>query len=67
MKFQSYGHGIKIKMCFNRSGSSVPIIITLITKEEGSEKLLMEVENEFGKLILEFDVITQTETVKRFG
>ena len=54
-------------MYFNRSGPSVPILITLITKEEGSEELLMEVENEFRKLILEFDVIAQMETVKRFG
>ena len=51
----------------NRSDSSVPIVITLITTEEGSEELLMEVEDEFGKLILEFDVIAQTETVMRFG
>ena len=65
--FQSYDYGIKIKMYFNRSGSSVPILITLITREEGSEELLMEVGNEFGKLVLEFDVITQTDTMKRFG
>ena len=54
-------------MYFNRSGSSVPILITLITMEEVSEKLLMEVEDEFGKLILGFDVIVQTKAMQRFG
>ena len=55
-------------MYFNRSASSVPILITLITTEEGNKKLLMEeVNNEFGKLILGIDVIAQTETVTRFG
>ena len=55
-------------LLFNRSSSSVPIVITLITIEESNNKVLMEeVENEFAKLILEFDVIAETETVTRFG
>ena len=65
--FHSYGHGYKINIFFNSSGSSVQILITLITVEEGSEQLLKEVEKELGKLILGFDAIAQTATVKRFG
>ena len=54
---------------FNRSGSLVPILITLITKKEVSEELLMEVEVEFGKLLSKFHMIVQGVhvTVKRFG
>ena len=63
-----YDHGLIINVYFNRSDSSIPVLITLITKEEGDKQLLMEeVEEEFGKLILGFDVITQSETVTRFG
>ena len=55
-------------MYFNRSTSSVPIVITLITIKEGNNQHLMEeLEDEFGKLILGFDVVAQTETVTRFG
>ena len=54
-------------MYFNRSDYSVPILITLITMEEGSDKLLNEVKDEFGKVLLEFDVIAPTVTVNRFG
>ena len=55
-------------MYFNRSATSVPILITLITTEEGNKKLLMEeVEEELRKLILGFDMIALTETVTRFG
>ena len=63
----NYNHGFKINIYFNRSGSSVPIIITLVTMEQSSEHLLKEVEDEFGKLIEEFDMIVQTVTVTRFG
>ena len=52
---------------FNRSDSSVPIIITLIAMEEGSVQLLMEVEDEFGNLILDLDEVERTEAVNRFG
>ena len=52
---------------FNRSDSSVPIIITLIAMEEGSVQLLMEVEDEFGNLILDLDEVERAETVNRFG
>ena len=63
-----YDHGLIINVYLNRSDSSVPILITLITKEEENKQLLMgEVEEEFGKLILGFDVIAQSETVARFG
>ena len=63
-----YDHGLIINMYFNRSNSSIPILITLITKEEANKTLLMEeVEEEFGQLILGFDVIAQSETVARFG
>ena len=63
-----YDHCLIINVHFNRSDSSVPILITLITKEEANKQLLMEeVEEEFGKLILGLDVIAQSETVARFG
>ena len=64
-----HGHGLETNVPSTcRLDSSVPVLITLITNEEGNKQLLMEeVEEEFGKLTLGFDAIAQTETVTRFG
>ena len=69
MFYDYFGHYLKINVLSTcRSDSSVPVLITMITSEEGNKQLLMEeVEEEFGKLTLGFDAIAHTEAVTRFG
>ena len=54
-------------MSFNSSAFSIPILITLITEEEGSDEVLMEVDVAFAKITAAFNVIIRTGAVKRFG
>ena len=56
-----------MNLLFGSSSFSTPILITLISEEEGSEELLMEVEYEFAKITEDLDAIVNTESMKRFG
>ena len=52
---------------FGSSIFLIPIIITLISEDEGSEELLEEVEDELATIAEDLNVIVQVESVKRFG
>ena len=65
--FCSNGHSFIINIYFNSLGSSIPIVITLVTMEESNKDLLMKVENEFNMLLQGFEMIAQTEAMTRFG